>query len=131
MNIRELDCNGYLLATVCTHMGMRRDTLWLMCICIVLVTSNDVLLDFDFDLVSCCFSYVNFSIGGRVCKAGVTPRPLKRIFIQAEYSHQFCSSVVRELHHAHHLQGLHSPRLCEESSERVGTLQFVLRPVLD
>jgi hypothetical protein len=76
------------------RMEMHRGILWYWCICIVLRTSNGALLDFD--LVTCFFSYVNYSIGGRVCKAGMTPRPLKEILMLAVDSLWLCSWPARQ-----------------------------------
>ena len=70
---------------------------------------------------------LNYSIDSRVCKAGMMSETAEVIFMLAVYSHQFCSSVVQELHHAHHLQDPHSHLLYEESNAHADTLLFVLR----
>ena len=67
---------------------MRRDILWLMCIC----TGEELVFVYD----SCCSPMLNCSIGGRICRAGMTPRPLKEIFIQVVGKCQFYNSVVQE-----------------------------------
>ena len=74
---------------------------------------------------------LNYSIDSRVCKAGMMSETAEVIFMLAVCSHQFCSSVVQELHHAHHLQDLHSLRLYEESNAHVDTSLFALRLVPD
>ena len=97
--------------------------------CVVILFGTGVLVlarNWYLYMIHAVSPMLNYSIGGRVCKAGVTPRPLKEIFMLAVCSHLFCSSVVKELHHAHHLQDLYSLLPCEESDGYVGTLQFVL-----
>jgi hypothetical protein len=58
--------------------------------CVVILFGTGVLVlarNWYLYMIHAVSPMLNYSIDGRVCKAGMTPRPLKRIFMLAVCSH--------------------------------------------